>query len=457
MPSVTWKLPLLGHGNDSTTSTNNWKVPPSTPGDSSTKKAPIERSKFDDDSSSDDDYYDNLTSPADKWKAPPSNLGDSSTKKTPIDSNVRSPFDDDNASSTTPADNWKVPPSSLGDSSKKKKAPTDWKVRSPFDDNNAKSTTPADNWKVPPSTSDSIKKTPTDSKDRSPFDDDNDSSTTPADNWKVPPSTFGSTKKAPTDSKDRSVFEDDDDDSTPPANNWKVLSSTLDSTKKTPTNWKDRSLFDSNSKKATPASTWKLPPLIDDDGSSRTNSADNPEGPPPNRDEFVDNNSITAIPTYTPYLQLPHLLSLAWVTYPVISLIIVAFRLQLSLASAENGLNSVKNDLLASCSAAEQAATAAASLPRYMAQSSNRQFADAANGVMTAAQDALILSLTVVEALINFVIDIFRSTFLCLLELALGIGLSLVTDAVQAVRNLSLFLSHTNASLAQHHYLSHRK
>lgn len=163
------------------------------------------------------------------------------------------------------------------------------------------------------------------------------------------------------------------------------------------------------------------------------------------------------IPTYTPYLQLPHLLSLAWITYPVISLIIVAFRLQLSLEGVENGLDSVKRDLLSSCTAAERAATATASLPRYMAETSNRQFADAANGVLTAAKSALILSLTIIEALINFILEIFRTTLLCLLELAMSIGLSLVTDTVHAVCNSSLFLSYTNAaSLAQLYYYNYR-
>jgi hypothetical protein len=138
------------------------------------------------------------------------------------------------------------------------------------------------------------------------------------------------------------------------------------------------------------------------------------------------------------------------VTYPVISLIFVAFRLQLSLASAENGLDNVKHGLLASCSAAEKSATAAASLPRYLAQTSNQQFADAANGVMNGAQSALITSLTILESTLNFALDMYRSTFFCLLELAVGVGISLVDDAVQAVCNSSLFLSYTNASLGQH-------
>jgi hypothetical protein len=432
MPTVSWKLPPPSHGDNSTTSADNWKVPPLTRGDSSMEKTPTDwkvRSEFDDsddnpfddNNSFDDDnslvHDDDLTTQADNWKVSPSALGDSSTKKTPTDWKVRSAFDDDDDNSTTPANNWKVPPLTLGDSSTKK-IPTDWKVRSTFDD-------------------------------------DDDNSTIPANNWKVPSSTLGdsSTKKTPTDWKVRSTFDDDDDDSTTPAGNWKIPPSTLGDTKKTPTDWKNRSSFNGYSKKATTTDSWKLPPLIEDDGSSRTTSADNPEVFP----SVHDNDSMETMPTYTPYLQLPHLLSLAWITYPVISLILVAFRLQLSLASAENGLDNLKNDILASCTAAEKASTAAASMPRYLAQTSNQQFADAANGVMSDAQSALILSLTILEGTLNFVIDMYRSTFLCLLELVVGVGLSLVTDAVQVVCNLSLFLYYTNASLARHFCCKHRK
>ena len=140
-----------------------------------------------------------------------------------------------------------------------------------------------------------------------------------------------------------------------------------------------------------------------------------------------------------PYLQLPHLLSLTWLAYPVISLIFVAFRLQLSLASAQDGIADAKNDLLASCTAAQKAATATASMPRYLALTTNRQFADAVNDSINDARDALILSLTVLEAIIDFVIDIYRSTFLCFLELAVNGALSLVTLTVGQVCNLLCF------------------
>ena len=76
----------------------------------------------------------------------------------------------------------------------------------------------------------------------------------------------------------------------------------------------------------------------------------------------------------------------------------VAFRLQLSLDSAESDIANAKNDLLAGCSAAEKTATAAASLPRYtMVLATNQQFARAVNDSMGVANTALVNALTVME------------------------------------------------------------
>jgi hypothetical protein len=137
--------------------------------------------------------------------------------------------------------------------------------------------------------------------------------------------------------------------------------------------------------------------------------------------------------TLTPYLQLPHLLSLTWLAYPIISLAFVAFRLQLSLASSQESIANAKDTLLSSCTAAEGAATSAASMPRFMAIASNEQFADAVNGTLNGARAALILALTVMEAVINFIVDLYRSTFLCFLELVVQGGLAILIAAVQEV------------------------
>lgn len=63
---------------------------------------------------------------------------------------------------------------------------------------------------------------------------------------------------------------------------------------------------------------------------------------------------------------------------------------------------------------------------------------------MNDARAALILSLTVMEAIINFLIDIYRSTFLCFLELIVGGGLALLIAAVQEITS---FLQSTLTSI----------
>lgn len=150
--------------------------------------------------------------------------------------------------------------------------------------------------------------------------------------------------------------------------------------------------------------------------------------PPPTYDA-----SSATYSTLKPYLELPHLLSLSWLAYPILSLLFVAFRLQLSLASSQDAISDARDDLLTSCKAAEQAATAASSLPRYMAIATNQQFVDAVNGTMNGARAALVLSLTIMETIINFIVDIYRSTFLCFLELVVRGALDILIGAVQEV------------------------
>ena len=154
--------------------------------------------------------------------------------------------------------------------------------------------------------------------------------------------------------------------------------------------------------------------------------------PPPHYDTPLvprDGSSTTL----TPYLTLPYILSLTWLAYPIISLLFVAFRLAISSGSAQDSVDDAKATLLASCAAAEKAATTAASLPRYMAIGTNKTLAASVNLMMSAARGTLVLSLTIVESIINFVIDIYRSTFLCFVELVVRGGLSILIGAVEEV------------------------
>ncbi|KAI0052306.1 hypothetical protein FA95DRAFT_1569389 [Auriscalpium vulgare] len=144
--------------------------------------------------------------------------------------------------------------------------------------------------------------------------------------------------------------------------------------------------------------------------------------------------------TLTPYLQRSHRLSLTWLAYPILSLLFIVFRLSLSSDAAQSAVGNAKGDLLASCQAAQQAASSTASMPRFMAAATNEQIADAVNGTMNAARATLVLALTIMEAIINFIVDIYRSTFLCFVELVVRGGLSLIIGATQEI---SSFLTTT--------------
>jgi hypothetical protein len=65
-----------------------------------------------------------------------------------------------------------------------------------------------------------------------------------------------------------------------------------------------------------------------------------------------------------------------------------------------------------------------------------KQFTDVVNGTLNGARGALVLSLTVMEAVINFLVDIYRSTFLCFLELIVRGTLSVLISAIQEVRSI---------------------
>ncbi|KAG7446606.1 uncharacterized protein BT62DRAFT_1076147 [Guyanagaster necrorhizus] len=151
--------------------------------------------------------------------------------------------------------------------------------------------------------------------------------------------------------------------------------------------------------------------------------------PPPTYDAIVTTS-------LKPYLELPHLYSLTWLAYPILSLFFIAFRLYSSLESSQESIESAKSTLLASCKAAEKAATATASMPRYLAVVTNEQYADAVNDTIDLARATLVAALTIMEAIINFIVDIYQSTLLCFVELVIRGGLAILSAAVDELNKL---------------------
>ncbi|CEQ43075.1 SPOSA6832_04973, partial [Sporobolomyces salmonicolor] len=132
-----------------------------------------------------------------------------------------------------------------------------------------------------------------------------------------------------------------------------------------------------------------------------------------------------------PYLGPRARLSLSWLSQHFLALLLVLVALAFLLASIPPLVQDAKTTLTAACAGVEGAASVAVSLPHYMADSVNELNAKAVGAVTNGAGTVLDLTLQALEAIILFMIDTYRSLFLCLMDLAIHGSLTLVVDAVE--------------------------
>ncbi|KAG9124658.1 plasma membrane fusion protein prm1 [Ceratobasidium sp. 392] len=157
--------------------------------------------------------------------------------------------------------------------------------------------------------------------------------------------------------------------------------------------------------------------------------------PPPLYAANTLNTPQAHFTTLKPYLTLPYLLSLTWLATPIISLLFIIFRLIISQGAAQDGVEDAKGVLIASCAAAERAAQGVGSIGSFMAAGTNRQIEAAVNATIDAARATMIFSLTALQGIIEFVIDMYRSIFLCFLELVVRGGLAIIIGALTEITN----------------------
>ncbi|GAA5880772.1 hypothetical protein JCM1840_001368 [Sporobolomyces johnsonii] len=132
-----------------------------------------------------------------------------------------------------------------------------------------------------------------------------------------------------------------------------------------------------------------------------------------------------------PYLGPRARLSLAWLSQHFLALLLVLVALAFLLASIPPLVQDAKATLTAACAGVEGAASVAVSLPHYMADSVNELNSKAVSAVTNGAGTVLDLTLQALEAIILFMIDTYRSLFLCLMDLAIHGSLTLLIDAIE--------------------------
>lgn len=146
-------------------------------------------------------------------------------------------------------------------------------------------------------------------------------------------------------------------------------------------------------------------------------------------------------PSITPYLGLRARLSQVWINRWTILLLLVLARTLIAISGINNDLASARREALSACSGVEAMGSAMASMPHYMSQGVNELAATGVEKAVNGLMEMTTMSVTGVEEIVVFVIDMMTSTYLCLITLAvsgsLHVAQQLVQDA-QSALNTSL-------------------
>lgn len=140
-------------------------------------------------------------------------------------------------------------------------------------------------------------------------------------------------------------------------------------------------------------------------------------------------------PYLTPYIGLRARLSQVWINRWTILLLLVLVRTLFAIASLDNSLGTARQQALSACTSVENVGSAMASMPHYLADGVNELTADGIEKAINGLMQGLILSVTGVEEIVVFVVNLLTSTYVCLLTFAIGGSLEIAIAVAEDVGN----------------------
>ena len=148
----------------------------------------------------------------------------------------------------------------------------------------------------------------------------------------------------------------------------------------------------------------------------------------------------------TPYLGLRARLSQVWINRWTILLILLLVRLLIAVASLHHELGSAKSEAMSACTAVESMGSAMVSMPHYLAAGVNDLAGTGIEKAVDALMSMLLLSVTGIEEIVVFVINMMTSTYMCLITLVVAGSLHV---ALQVIEDASNFLNSTVKDIGQ--------
>lgn len=129
-----------------------------------------------------------------------------------------------------------------------------------------------------------------------------------------------------------------------------------------------------------------------------------------------------------------------------ILLLLVLVRTLLAIASLDDNLGQAKRQALSACSTVENVGSTLASMPHYMAQGTNELTAQGIERAINGLMQMLIMTITGVEEIIVFIINLLTQTYICLITFAVTGSLH---AAISIAEDVGGFLNSTAKGVSQ--------
>ena len=137
----------------------------------------------------------------------------------------------------------------------------------------------------------------------------------------------------------------------------------------------------------------------------------------------------------TPYLGLRSRLSQVWINRWTILLLLVLVRVLLAIVGIKNDLGSAKTEAMSACSSVEDMGSAMASMPHYLSAGVNELAAGGIEKAVRGLHSLLLMTVTGIEELIVFYINMLTGTYMCLITLVVAGSLHVALELIKEVEN----------------------
>lgn len=154
---------------------------------------------------------------------------------------------------------------------------------------------------------------------------------------------------------------------------------------------------------------------------------------PPGKCPSALTSTTYASHSLPPYRTLAPRLLLATLSPALLPLVLSIAHLLQNRSSTASLADTLRDSLLSACAGLAKGAASLQTMPRYIAMKTNEQMIRTSQAMILAVGKGLMDVITIINVVVEFMVDTYRSLLLCTIELAVRGTLEIMIEAVRTV------------------------